>query len=83
MSHSHHSCACEHADVRFCKHCHVVYCKDCNMEWAQRSTWYYNYPYYTSGTLKLGGQYKDTSMGTYTASAETLPTVTTSGHTHE
>lgn len=52
--HTHHSCQCEHTNIKYCKGCKVAYCVDCREEWGR--TPYYswtNYPYtYTSGNLK-------------------------------
>lgn len=48
MSHKHHSCKCEHEDVKFCKTCQIVHCLDCNKEWRQSTMWYN--PYYLGGS---------------------------------
>lgn len=48
MSHKHHSCTCDHSNVKFCKPCNLVHCLDCNKEWKQ--TGFNYYPYYLGNT---------------------------------
>lgn len=51
MSHKHHSCQCDHANVKFCKPCQLVHCLDCSKEWRQATNWN-TLPYYL-GQAKL------------------------------
>lgn len=61
--HNHHSCSCDHTDVKYCNTCKIIHCLDCNQEWSPRISYYpytYTQPWYT--TLGQGlGAYSNTA----------------------
>lgn len=70
MSHKHHSCQCEHANVKYCKTCNLVYCLDCNFEWKNSFGRSWSYPY----QITYGSDLYTNYQATQSAGRATLTT---------
>jgi len=66
IDHVHHSCECDHGEVKYCATCKVAYCRRCGKEWRDTNTWMPTWTYSnTLGQPLTTGTYPNTGTGTY------------------